>query len=535
MKRRIKVITKTGTYIGTSENNINEFLGIRYSAPVGYWMHPKQPETTSKDIIEALKYGPACIQPYDIGELSSLGKTCNDCLNLNIWTKSNNDIGKPVMFYMHGGSYISGGGNDPITCGKNIIEVLPDGEDAVVITISYRLGIFGCMDLTVLEGDTSAYSDTLALFLEDELTALRWVYENIEAFGGDPHNITIFGQSAGSMSVAYLMANKEARNYISKGIMESGIPGFGLATKDAKKEMSLRVFESLGIKTIDELLTCGDEFWHEHYEKILGPNLDVICPRVPDGKLIRETFWEDFVNGVAGSIPLMIGIGSGEMDLIRYNKGKIPATADEIIKNLFDKYIPAGAPPGQLRPQGHETLIKKFMDKGSDEIKKALDLYAAFATGIGTYQYANAQSRYTSTYLYVWDWMPDANLLTQPKFKSAFSPYGRSVHCAELPVLFNSGDIGYEVLSHWWMMYYEDQKFNKQSKDIVPNELVLKTVMTWYSFAKKGDPNNALIPIWPKYDALTRPAMNMSLEWKVKNEWAIEDLDILMRVEPIKA
>ena len=532
METIIKAAAKTGTYVGRSEDNIKEFLGIRYSAPVGYWMHPRQPETTSKDVIEALEYGPASIQPYDIGEPSSLGKTCNDCLNLNIWTKENDGKGKPVMFYMHGGSYVSGGGNDPITCGRNLVEILPEGEDAVVVTISYRLGIFGCLDLTVLDGNTTEYSDTLALFLEDALAALRWVYENIEAFGGDPENITIFGQSAGSMSVAYLMANEEARKYISKGIMESGIPGFGLASKEAKTGMSRNVFEALGIKTIDDLLEKDDDYWHEHYEEVFGPNVNLICPRVFDGDLIKETYWEDFVNGAAGDIPLMIGLGTGEMDLIRYRAGKVPSTADQIVQYMFDKYKPAGKCPGQIQPYGNEHTINKFMEGGDDRIKRALDLYAAFATGIGTYQYAAAQSKYIDTYLYTWDWMPDANMLTQPKFESAFSPYGRSVHCAELPVLFNSGDIGYETLSHWWMMYLEDQDFNKLTKDIVPYDFALKTAMTWYAFAKTGNPNNDLIPYWPPYDPETRPSMNISLDWKVRNDWVIEDLDILMEIEP---
>lgn len=532
MKKLTTAVAKTGTYIGFSENNIKEFLGISYSVPVGFWGHPGQPETTSKDEIEAFEYGPACIQPYDIGEISSLGKTKNDCLNLNIWTKDNEDGYKPVMFYMHGGSYVSGGGNDPITCGRNIVEILPEGEDAVVITISYRLGIFGSMDLTVLEGDTSEYSNTLALFLEDELTALKWVYENIKAFGGDPENITIFGQSAGSMSVAYLMANEEARKYISKGIMESGIPAFGLASKEIKETMSKNVFHALGIRTIDDLLKKDDDFWKEHYMEIFIPNVNTICPRVIDGKLINETFWEDFVHGAAAGIPLMIGMCSGEMDLIRYKQDYTPATAEELVQNLFNHYKPLCPCPGQMNPEENRELVDEFMEHGDDKIKSALDLYGAFATGIGIYKYAEVQSKYSDTYLYIWDWMPDANKLTMPKFESAFSPYGRSVHCAELPVLWNSGDIGYETLSHWWMMYHDDQDFHKQPKEIVPQELALKTAITWYSFAKTGNPNNDLIPYWPTYNGDTKPQMYMSLDWKVKNGYAIDGLETLMHIDP---
>lgn len=539
MENTIKITAKTGTYIGKTRDNLREFLGIEYSKPVGFWEHPSQPTTTSEDEIEALNYGPACLQPYDIGEPASLGivsGNANDCLNLNIWTKNNDDKGKPVMFYMHGGSYVSGGGNDPITCGANLINLLPDGEDAVVITISYRLGIFGSLDLRVLEGDTSNYQDTMALFLEDELCALRWTYENVEAFGGDPENITIFGQSAGGMSVAYLMSNEEARQYIAKGIIESGIPGFGLEPNESKTEMSKELFELLGIKTIDDLLEKDDEYWKEHYMESFIPFVNRICPRTFNGKVLKETYWEDFANGCAKGIPLMIGLGSGEMDMVAKKPGDgedgvVDATPEDVLGALYGKYRDAGFCKGQMQPLKNMEKNEAYMASGENKLKRAIDLFAAYGTGIGTYKYADAQSKHTDTYLYCWDWMPDASPLTLPKHESAFSPWGRSCHCAELPVLWDSAAIGYRYLGHWWMDYYEDQDFKDMPAEVVPRAFHEQAALTWYSFAKTGNPNNDLIPEWPKYNSETRPAMFIKPDWEVKNDWIIEDLDQLMSIE----
>ena len=525
------VSAKTGTYIGVTDGYTVEFRGVHYAAPVGLWEHPQPLKTTRADVINAKQYGPTCIQPYNVGEPTSTGPTANDCLYLNIATKDNDNKNKPVLLYMHGGSYLTGGGADPITCGRNLVSILPEGEDMVVVTVGYRLGIFGSLDLSLLEGENE-YGDTRSLFLEDEIAALRWVYENIEAFGGDPSRITVSGQSAGSMSVLFLIANEEARKYIHGGIAQSGFPTFGMSSPEIKKKLSRNIFGALGIKTVEDFKKTDEQFWRDHYMETLVPNVDLICPRVQDGTAIKEDYWQCIVDGAAKGIPLMIGVGSGEMDLLWKQKDGSLTTADFMMDRLYSHFADFGHCPGQILPADHQDAIDEYMTGHEGEFRRAVDLYAAFATTIGMYNYANEQSRHADTFVYVWDWMPDSNLLTMPEMESHFSPYGRSLHCAELPVLFNSGDVGYECIGRWWMSYLDDPQFHKLPKEVVPYEYALRTAMTWYSFAKNGDPNNDYIPQWPKYDPQTHAHMYMSDEWKIKPDWVIEDMDILLKIKP---
>ena len=528
-----EVRTPTGTYVGFCEDSIREFLGIRYVEPVSFWEFPQPLTTTPGDRIEAKTYGPQCLQPTSPDELASLGEKSNDCLTLNIWTKDNDNTGKPVMVYIHGGSYSNGGNADPITCGKGFLELLPDDEDAVMVKINYRVGIFGCADLTVLEGDTSQFHDTLALHIVDQIAALRWVHENISAFGGDPDNVTLFGQSAGSMSIAYLMANEEARNYFSRGIMQSGIPGFGLATKEAKATTCKGLFDALGIRTIDELMSKDDDFWNEHYDKVFMQFAGGICPRVIDGKYIKDTMYDEIKNGNARDISLMVGGTTGEMDVYKYSMMD-PShinTADEVLDMLYAMNEECGNSICQMTPYGHDEIHEEYINAGEDSLRRACNIFSAYATQLGSVYYAEWQSKWNNTYHYAWNWMPDATKLSKTGQKTSFSSWGRALHCAELPVLFNSGDVAYPALGTWWVFYLGEDIKETVPKSIVPVDLARKAALTWYSFAKTGNPNNELIPEWKPFDEEDRATMFIDEEWDLRSDALIEDRNLLRGIE----
>lgn len=537
MKSDIKITAKTGTYVGIQENGISEFLGIRYAQPVGFWEYPKELETTQADEILAKDYGPACLQPRTPDELASLGPTSNDCLTLNIWTKSTATKGKPVMVYIHGGSYVNGGNHDPVTYGKNFIEMLPQKEDAVLVKINYRLGIFGCMDLSVLEDYDEKYEHSTVLHLIDQIFALKWIHENIAAFGGNPENVTLFGQSAGSMSIAYLMANDTARKYFNRAIMQSGIPSFGIATKEKKAAMSKGIFERLGIKSIKDLQGKDDDFWKENYENIFQEFAGVICPRVADGVYITDHFWQDIEEGKAKEISLMVGATTGEMDMYQWSmteSGRENLNSPErILDMLYAMYEDSGLPIGNLSPWGHDSIIETYMSKPGDKTKRALNIYAAFATQLGSMYYADAQSKWNEqTYLYAWNWMPDGTKLSKSGERTAFSPWNRAVHCAELPVLFNSGSTAYPALSTWWLHYIGEDLKTSVPDALIPEDLIKKSVLTWYCFAKNGDPNNALIPQWVPYEQEHKMTMVIDQEWASMPDALLEDADILYHIKP---
>ena len=533
----VRVAAKTGTYVGKLEDGIREYLGIRFAKPVKLWEMPEYPDTTEKDVIKVQEYAPSCIQPVSPDEPASLGAMSTDCLTLNIWTKDNDVKGKPVMLYIHGGSYVNGGNNDPITCGKGFIEQLPEGEDVVIVKINYRVGIFGCFDLSVLEGYSSKYENSTVLHLVDQIAALKWTNENIEAFGGDPNNVTLFGQSAGSMSIAYLMAHEEARKYFKRGIMQSGVPFFGIATKEAKNELAKNMFADLGIKSIEDLAKTDDAFWIKAYEDYFGKYAGAICPRVCDDKYIKDDYWKEVERGNAKNISLMIGATSGEMDMNKYNlvdPSKVN-TADDVLDFLYSMFDDTGNAAGQLTPLPYDDVINEYIESGEDNLKRALNVFGAFATQMGSMIYANCQSKWRDTYCYSWNWMPDATLLSKSGQKVKFSDWGRALHCGELPVLFNSGDAAYPALSTWWLFFLGDDLKESVDKDIVPEELVKKTVMTWYSFAKTGDPNNALIPEWKPYDEKEKNMMLMDSKWALKTDILMEDSHILMKIQPTEA
>lgn len=214
----------TGTYEGVSNDGIQEFFGIRYAAPVERWKPATDVTTTSDDQIDATKWGPCCTQPYNEVEIASQGELSEDDLNLNIWTKDVATTDKPVFVYIHGGAFINGGSHDPMYEGENFIKNVPEGEDAVFVSINYRTNIFGNIYLNDLEGYTDEYKYAPNLFLLDQIQALKWISENIEGFGGDPGNVTVCGQSCGGMSISYMLAMEDATQYFQKAIIESGAP-----------------------------------------------------------------------------------------------------------------------------------------------------------------------------------------------------------------------------------------------------------------------------------------------------------------------
>ena len=522
-KTDVKAVAPNGTYIGQDNNGIAEFLGIRYAAPVERWKAPKDVTTTSKDIITAQQWGASCIQPYDDVEIASQWKQSEDCLTLNVWTKNVNTKGKPVMIFIHGGSYTVGGTYDPLYDGENFVRNLAESDDAVMVTINYRLGMFGSLDLSSLAGYTDDYYDAINLWLLDEIQALKWVNRNIEAFGGDTGNVTVFGQSSGSMSTAFLMAKPEARHYFQKAIMESGVPFYGITTKEIKEENSKKVFDILGVKSINELMAISDEEISKKYIDKINSEVS-LSPRVADGVIIPASYWEDFKNGCAKDLSLMIGQTNGEMDTSAYDWPNYPATVkdpDAVWKKILSHLAEQGDAPTSMSPVNHPDAVKKYMALGDDKVQRMADLNNNVAGIQGSIYYAEAQSKWNKNiYLYSWTWAPDREAVMKAEGDAAeTSPYGRALHCMELPFVLGTIEKGYRELTG--------------PPELAPENLMKQTQATWYAFAKTGDPSNDLIPSWEPYNTKTRMTMVIGKEWKpLSDPWA-DDRIILNEIRPL--
>jgi len=227
------VNTKSGRVEGNYEGGLYIFKGIPYAdPPVGdlRWM-PPQPVKPWKDVRPAKQFGPIAPQNTMPGGfmMQVPQPQSEDCLFLNVWTPGLDNAKRPVMVWIHGGAFTMGSGSDPMYDSDKLLK----RGNIVLVTINYRLGMLGFLRLEdVTGGKIPATGDEGLL---DQVLALKWVKDNITAFGGDPKNITVFGESAGSMSIACLMVMPKAKGLFQKSIMESGVGSVAVPKEEANR------------------------------------------------------------------------------------------------------------------------------------------------------------------------------------------------------------------------------------------------------------------------------------------------------------
>ena len=240
----IEIETSYGRIRGTKGDGLSTFKGIPYAGPVSggnrYKAAPAlQPWTGVRD---ALKSGPPSLQsPLRPSFGTSEGMPAEDCLFLNVWTPAADGRKRPVMFYSHGGGFTVGSGGAPYQDGANLARTW----DVVVVATNHRLGLMGFLYLGELGGEEYATSGNQGLL--DICAGLKWVHQNIEAFGGDPNNVMIFGESGGGAKTSCLYAMPSAAPYFNKASIESG-PGIRMFPRDMAAETTMMVLKLLGLQ-----------------------------------------------------------------------------------------------------------------------------------------------------------------------------------------------------------------------------------------------------------------------------------------------
>ena len=272
-----------GTFVGKKAENIISYKGIPFvgQQPVGNlrWKAPVD-VTPSDGVYEAYYYGKAPVQ--EVGDPAAEYGTGEDCLYLNVWKADEAAAKKPVIVWIYGGAFDVGGATDPM---YDLTNFLNENPDVIVVTLNYRINVFGFFHLSHLP-DGKDYPDAQNLGLLDQLMALKWVHENIAAFGGDPDNVTIWGESAGAGSCTLLPLIKGSHQYFKRVIAQSGAPA---QTRSAEQAIACtnNLMEKLGCETVADLLKISAEDIMKTWAPILGlysalgirtmPERDGIC------------------------------------------------------------------------------------------------------------------------------------------------------------------------------------------------------------------------------------------------------------------
>lgn len=301
-----------GTFVGQRTESIISYKGIPFvgSQPVGNLRWKAPVDVVPDDgVYEAYHYGKAPVQSP--GDIAAEYGTDEDCLYLNIWRSDEKAARKKaVIVWVYGGGFEVGGTADPQYDCHNLVEENPD---VIVVTIAYRVGFFGFMHLSHLP-DGKDYQDASNLGIMDQIMALKWVHENIEAFGGDPDNVTIWGESAGGASVTLLPLVKGSHQYFKRVISQSGSPS-QTRTPEQAIACTNAVMEALGCKTVADLLQVSAQDFTDAWSRLYGFYQVLGIRTFPerDGDYLPLDTWEAYANGAAKDITFLHGCNKDEM------------------------------------------------------------------------------------------------------------------------------------------------------------------------------------------------------------------------------
>lgn len=462
----LQVNTASGVVEGKQQGQVRAFLGIPYAAPpVGKarWTSPV-PAPKWKGVRNATNFGPRCMQSpvYPDMVFRDPGQS-EDCLSLNVWTPAKAaDAKLPVMVWIYGGGFVSGGTSEPRQDGSTLAK-----QGVVVVSMNYRLGIFGFLVHPELTAE-SGHGASGNYGLMDQLAALKWVQQNITGFGGDPGNVTIFGESAGSFSVSAQMTSPLAKGLFHKAIGESGgafsSSGLRFQPRATREEKDVEQVKSkLGVHSLAELRALPaqrllDAFFKSNAAFSFGPDTD--------GYFLPDTPPAIFAAGKQNDVPLLAGWNRDEGSFEVVFSPKKPTL--ESVKADAQK---------EFGDKASEFL--KLYEAESDPMRAAEDLASDRFISWSAWRWMEAQSK-TGTqplYRYRFDLAPPHN---------AKEPDTGAYHSAEIEYVF--GQLDSKAGMAW------------RSSD---RELSVQMQKYWANFARSGDPNGPGLPEWPKYSAQT--------------------------------
>jgi para-nitrobenzyl esterase len=465
------------------------YRGVPYAAPpIGArrWREPATPERSNR-VVRATEFGLTCRQRADSNEVASSMPQGEDCLTLNVWRRAGSPAARPVMIWIHGGANVSGGTADPFYDGHDFVR----DNDVVLVSINYRLGPFGFLDLSAVGDSTFARSRNLGVL--DQLAALTWVKENIGAFGGDSASITVFGESAGGSAIMRLLAMPLARGLFHRAIIESGGPANirvrGVSTQSglaSSRALARDMMAMAKVGDVAALQALDADSVLAIAERIAAARGDALGVSTwgarADSVVLPEDLFGDIRRGVNPGVQLLIGTNEDEMLYFRLYDADFERT-------LMREYHASSSAMGRSF-----KTVRDLADRyiaGSTDPMRYVDFAGEYWLRQPSIVLAEGNARHADTYMYLWTW--DSRV-----------PGLGACHAIELPFVFG---------------HLTGKGVEKLTGPNPPARLSRRIQAAWTAFATTGNPTAPGEPEWPRYAEPTRATLIIDDgPWRVEHD-----------------
>ena len=481
------VATTAGRVRGLVRDRVNQFYGVPYGASTAganRFMPPVEPAswTGVRDCFQVKERAP---QDADgpISEVFSLDRRepmGEDCLAINVFTPGLGRGARPVMVWLHGGGFAGGSGNWLLYDGTNLARK----EDVVVVSVNHRLNLFGFLYLADLGGEKWAESSNVGM--RDIVLALEWVRDNVAAFGGNPANVTIFGQSGGGSKVTTLMAMPAAKGLFHRAIAQSGAQLRG-ATRENATRAAEQFLARLGLQRnqVDQLQQMP---WQRLQEAVFSePNIQGLGNGpVVDGQSLPRDQWSPDAPAMSADVPLLIGSTETEdawsdpPPPLQMPEDEMMTRIRRITRNDEAKARELVALYRQTHPGITNTDVWLIMN--ADNTRRAN------VQTLGELKFAQGRA---PAYAYYFAWR-------SPVHKGQMKAY----HTLDIPFVFNNVDVAASMTGSGQERYALQHRMSA----------------AWAAFARTGNPNHADIPTWPVFNPTQRATMIWNNEVKVVND-----------------
>ncbi|MCQ2959494.1 MAG: carboxylesterase family protein [Bacteroidales bacterium] len=459
-----------GTFVGIQQNGVISYKGIPYAQqPVGdlRW-RPAREALPDDKVYQAFYYGKSPIQTEWPTELASYYEQGEDCLYLNVWSHANDSLKNlPVVVFIHGGAYGWGGTSDPLYDGQSFVEAHPD---VIFVSVGYRTGIMGFIDLWAVDS-VGDYKESCNLGLLDQVAALKWIQKNISSFGGDPSNVTLWGQGSGAGCVSLLTIMEQARGLMKRVIIESGTVALTYSKLECQPLTKMLLKETKAT-CMDDLLKLSSDELKELNEKLNGyANFPM-----RDGIVLPESLYEAYENN-SSDVEMLIGTNSDEFRYWITEVGGMLAYR-MMLPILFGNNT-------DLMTNTDKNLAYDFINKKKvKKVWRITEFYNDVIYRIPSINQASSNSRsQANTYMYYW---------TYPSTKKNL----KACQGVELPFLLNN---------------LEQNVFDEESVD---SAMAYKVQEMWVNFIKTGNPSTENVD-WQPYSEKSRQTMYLGKDCRL--------------------